>query len=66
MLITSMENNVAVIGVPNNAANTALMPHRVIMCLSSSESLNNLPMVDPILPPNCRAAPSRPAEPPNI
>ena len=60
-----MLNRAAVIGVPNSAENTALIPHRVSMCLSLSSSLRIFPIDTPILPPIWRAAPSRPEEPPN-
>ena len=63
-LATSMENTAAVRGVPNTAANTALMPHMVTSRVSPSESFNSRLMAVPRPPPICSAAPSRPADPP--
>ena len=51
MLMTSILNSAAVIGVPNSAEKTALMPQSVSICLSLSSSLNSLPMDTPMLPP---------------
>ena len=64
-LTTSTAKTQAAIGVPNTAANTALMPHIVRMCRSCSLRRNSLPKSVATLPPSCSAAPSRPAEPPN-
>lgn len=41
------------------------MPDIIIMCWSLSSNRNSLPRELPMLPPNCKAAPSLPAEPPN-
>ena len=63
-LTTSMEKIAAAMGVPNRAEKAALIPHMVMICLSFSSNLNSFPISFPILPPSCRAAPSRPDEPP--
>ena len=64
-LTTSMAKIAAAMGVPKRAAKPALMPQRVIMCISLMSSRKSRPRVCPKLPPSCKAAPSRPAEPPN-
>ena len=64
MLTTSREKTPAAMGVPKRAANTALMPHMVAILRSFSSSFKSLPRTLPMLPPSCRAAPSRPEEPP--
>ena len=60
----SAENTVAVTGVPNIAEKQALIPHMVIIFLSSSSNFRICPNCEPILPPIWSAAPSRPLEPP--
>ena len=59
-----MAKTAAVSGVPNSAANTALMPHRVARGKSFSPKCSSRPVVKPMPPPICSAAPSRPALPP--
>ena len=66
MLITSIENTAAAIGVPNRAAKAPLMPHMTAIFISFSSRRITLPIWFPMLPPNWRAAPSRPEEPPLI
>ena len=53
------------IGVPNSAENSAAMPHTAAHRRPAGDCFSQLPMVQPMLPPICRAAPSRPAEPPH-
>ena len=64
-LTISIGRIAAAIGVPNSAENAALIPHMIITCLSLLSKRNSLPNALPILPPICKAAPSRPADPPN-
>ena len=59
-----MANTAAVSGVPNRAENTALMPQRVARGRSFSPRCSSRPVVCPMPPPICKAAPSRPALPP--
>ena len=47
-----------------SAANTALIPHIITRLESFSSSFKSSPDFAPMLPPSCKAAPSRPAEPP--
>ena len=63
-LTISIGRMAAAIGVPKRAENAALMPHMIMTCLSLSSKRKNFPIAFPILPPICRAAPSRPADPP--
>ena len=60
-----MLKTAAVTGVPNRAANRALIPAMVMICRSFSSSRTKRPRAVPMLPPICSAAPSRPAEPPH-
>ena len=64
-LTTSTAKTQAAIGVPNTAAKTAPMPHIVRICRSRSLRRNSRPKSVAMLPPSCKAAPSRPAEPPS-
>ena len=64
-LTTSMEKTAAAMGVPNRAEKAALIPHIIMTRLSFSSIRKTFPRKFPMLPPSCRAAPSRPAEPPN-
>ena len=61
---TSIGKIAAAIGVPNSEENTALMPTIIMVFLSDSLNRNSFPMLFPILPPSCSAAPSRPTEAP--
>ena len=63
--MTSMLNTAAVSGVPNKAANTALMPASTITRWLLRSSRIFSPSQPPMLPPICSAAPSRPALPPS-
>ena len=54
----------AAIGVPKRAEKQALIPHIIIILVSLSSKCNILAIKLPKEPPTCRAAPSRPAEPP--
>ena len=62
--MTSIAKIAAVSGVPNSAENRPLMPHITAIGRSLSFSLISLPKKLPMQPPSCKAAPSRPAEPP--
>ena len=64
MLMTTMANTVAVRGVPNKAEKNAAMPAMVAVRRSRSSRLKRFPAWRPMVPPICKAAPSRPALPP--
>ena len=64
-LIISIGKIAAARGVPNTAEKAALIPLMTRSFRSPSSNLKSRPIVFPILPPIWRAAPSRPAEPPN-
>ena len=59
-----MAKTTAAKGVPKRAENPALIPHMVIILWSFSSSFILLPRKEAMLPPICKAAPSRPDEPP--
>ena len=63
-VLISIGRTAAARGVPKSAENAALMPHMMTCLLSSSGKCSSLAMAELMLPPICRAAPSRPAEPP--
>ena len=63
--MTSSAKIVAVSGVPKRAEKTALMPQSVARRMSLSSRRKIRPMLQPMPPPICSAAPSRPAEPPH-
>ena len=59
-----MANSVAASGVPNSAVKNAAMPHSVAVRQLCSLRRSSLPVCQPMSPPICSAAPSRPALPP--
>jgi hypothetical protein len=61
---TSTPNIAPEIGVPNTAANPALIPQITIFFLCSFENLNKSAIKDAAPAPICAAGPSLPAEPP--
>ena len=60
-----MAKQAAASGVPNRAEKNAAMPLMVAVRRSWSLSRSRVPRFQPMLPPICSAAPSRPAEPPH-
>ena len=65
-LITSIGKKTAASGVPKIAEKAALIPHIIIIRLSSSLNFKNLSLPSPAASelPSCKAAPSLPTEPP--
>ena len=62
---TIMAKRAAVSGVPNRAEKNAAMPLMVAVRRTQSLRCSSFPTFQPMLPPICKAAPSRPAEPPH-
>ena len=61
----SIQNSVAVSGVPKSPANTELIPAVTRIFRLDSFRWHHFARKDAADPPNCSAAPSRPPEPPN-